>query len=257
MKASSISLWFPSHKYNLGILSKSLRDTISSIADGIEIDIIETYFEDNETFMINCEYDSEENLRYLTKLLHRNFGKSQVKSEVNVGDVLLGRLVNPGSVGFGIFVDIGVRPKQDALLSLIELRNSLTNSKKVATRKIVDLFGFADAFPVECKVNSIDSKNDRIDLSLSDKFSKTQEEWIDLGLQRLIITKYLNYNIESMLNKIGITKYIEEIEHVDPLTTIIVCKKRTRASGLLPILGPKLDSSPVGIFHPNKISLLK
>lgn len=256
MKTNTISLWFPSHKYNLGILSKSLRDTISSIADGIEIDIIETYFEDNETFMINCEYDSEENLRYLTKLLHRTYGRSHVKSEVNVGDVSLGRLVNPGGVGFGIFVDIGIRPKQDALLSLIELRNNLTNSKKVATRKIVDLFGFVDSLPVECKVNSIDSKNDRINLSLSEKFSNTQEEWRESGLQRLIITKYMNFNIEALLNKIGITKYIEEMELVDPLTTIIVCKRRTRASGLLPILGPKLGSSPVGIFHPDKISLL-
>lgn len=256
MKTSIISIWFPNQGINLGLLSKSIRSAITSIAEGIDIDIGETYFEDNETFMINCEYTSDDNLAYLTNLLYRTYGKTCVSSEVNEGDILLGRLVNPGSVGFGIFVDIGIRPKKDALFSLINLRSSLVSSKKIATRKIVESFGFIDTFPIECQVKSVDSKSGRINLSISDNQVKIIDEWNNLGLQRLIITKYLNYNIEGLLNKIGITKYIEELDLVDPLTTIIVCKKRTNANGLLPILGPKIGSSPIGIFNPDKIKLL-
>ena len=89
MKSSTISIWFPNQGINLGLLSKSIRSAISSIAEGIEIEIGETYFDDKETFIINCEYTSDENLSYLTNMLYRTYGKPRVTSDVYEGDILL------------------------------------------------------------------------------------------------------------------------------------------------------------------------
>ncbi|MHA2032621.1 MAG: DUF2110 family protein [Candidatus Kariarchaeaceae archaeon] len=248
-----IELWFPSHNCNLGLLSKSLRESISSISQDLGYSIVSSNFKDDETFVLQGNLETRDNLDYLIQTLYRSFGRKQTKISIEKNDIVRGRLIDPGSVGFGIFIDVGIRPQNDVLMPLRNLRISLANKNKVATRLMVDAYGLVDHFPVELQIEQIDKESKKINVQFSDSQIQEFMSWKNDGLQRLLISKCPNYNLEIILQKLGIDKFIEDIDLLDPLSTIIVCKKRTRASGLLPLLGRKLGSVPIGIFRPDKI----
>ena len=62
-------------------------------------------------------------------------------------------------------------------------------------------------------------------------------------------SKTFKKKVQLALTKTKIMGYVAEIESVDPLSTILYLKRGTRAHGFLPLLGPQLPNSPIGIFR--------
>ena len=71
------------------------------------------------------------------------FGESKKLGEVKEGDIVKGYICSSGKVGFGIFVDIGIKnPYQiDVLIPLFILRKQLVDDKKIKdTTKVLEAF---------------------------------------------------------------------------------------------------------------------
>ncbi|MHA2502334.1 MAG: DUF2110 family protein [Candidatus Kariarchaeaceae archaeon] len=173
-------------------------------------------------------------------------------TDIKKGDTYLGRLVSPGKIGFGIFVDIGLRTssgKQDGLLPLFQLRDDL-DQKSLSTRMIVRDYGLISDLPLEIEIGS-DEDTSKIDLKLTQN-SITFLRDLRQGNDKLLISRTFTSSVQQKIRELDLQAYIEEISEIDPLTTLIHCKRRTNGTGLIPKLGSKLSRAPIGLIRPEK-----
>jgi hypothetical protein len=251
-----IELWFPNYGNNPGILSKILRQEIDKILNNFSARTIKSHYEDFERFVVHYETDEDDYIPYITSSLHSSIGSNYELQELEKDMILKGRMRHPGKVGFGIFVDIGLvhnDQKMDVLLPLYHLKEQLNHS--ISCRKMIKIYGFIDALPLEFSISDIEADGSHPQISL--KFSDTQLEhitqWLKSGNDRLFVTKTFNRDIELAIQAAGLERSVNNIESIDPLTTMITCKERTNGSGIIGKLGNRLPRSPIGIFSPKRI----
>lgn len=251
--SSIVEFWYPNYRNNPGIVSKELRHSIRQTTKHFDVDIGEGYFEGYEKYLLEIDFHNPAYQEYITEQLHQRYGKFHRPHDLAEGDEVLGRMVSPGKVGFGVFVDIGVRrgnKHSDALLPLYQMRDDLALDDH-STREIVKMLGLIDGYPIPVIVDTIEKDpNIKINLRYSKEYINQVNRWAEEDREKMIFTKTLESNINSVVNELELNKYIENITSIDPLTTIITCDAKTNASGLIPKLGARLRNVPIGIFHP-------
>jgi hypothetical protein len=152
-------------------------------------------------------------------------------------------------------VDIGVfSPKiVDATISLHHLQAQLADGRKIALRKIVELFGFCENLPLTVKILSIEEENSRVETMLAEEQLARYRNWARSLLDRLIVLGVPIAEIESALKEAQCSRDIVDIEPLGLFEHAVVCKLGTDAAGLIPQIGRKLPQAAFTVFNPKRI----
>ena len=178
--------------------------------------------------------------------------------ELTEQSTLSGWLIDVGKVGYGLYVDIGIHNPEtiDVLVPLHRLREQLELPRR-SLRQIAKSLLLVDNLPVEVIITSIDRRNLTIEGSLSEQFLDRLDKWMNDEHERLFVFG-ANYSmIERALEKTHHIEDIYEVESIGVHEHVLVCKRSTRASGIIAAIGPKLRGVPMHIFIPREVKAMR
>jgi len=152
-------------------------------------------------------------------------------------------------------IDVGVfQPKiVHATIPLRHLQAQLVDGRKIALRKIVELFGFCEDLPINVKVVHVTKEGSRIEAELSTRQVGKYEVWQESLLDRLIVIGSSRYEVERMLEYAKLNRDVINVEHLGMFEHALTCKLGTDAAGLISKIGRTLKSSKFAVFNPKKI----
>ncbi|NHJ46603.1 MAG: DUF2110 family protein [Asgard group archaeon] len=233
---------------NFQVFKKEFNEALS------DVDVTITSIVFDEYGLVTVELEGEDEIaatNYLTQL----YGRSHDLAQLKAGDIARGYICSSGKVGFGLFVDIGIKEpyKVDALIPLYTLREQLTAGKKLPVRKIINLFSLVNNFPVEIVIEEVSIGLKKIEARFSEKQLELFNKWLDESLDRLIIIGALENEIESTLRRTKHDDDIIEIEKLGWMEYSLACKFNTSAKGLIPEIGRLLPKALFEIFSPGLI----
>jgi hypothetical protein len=168
---------------------------------------------------------------------------------------LKGRITKFGKSKSEIYVDVGVNSPAivDAAISLQSLQAQLADGRKIALKKLVELFGFCENLPINVKVLNIDKDKKRVEATLSEKQLSQYRNWIKSLLDRLIVLGSHENEIKLALGEAGLKRDIIAVEPLGFFEHALTCKFGTDAAGLIAKVGRKLPNASLTIFSPRKI----
>jgi hypothetical protein len=154
-----------------------------------------------------------------------------------------------------LLVDIGVfSPKIiDATISLQYLQAQLVDGRKIAFKKIVELFGFCENLPLTVKILNIDKEKNHVEAMLAEKQLTQYRSWTKSLLDQLIILGSSIYEVRLTLRKAGLNRDVLNVEPLGLFEFAVMCKLGTDAAGLIPKVGKNLRSAAFTVFNPKKV----
>ncbi|MDH5482478.1 MAG: DUF2110 family protein [Candidatus Bathyarchaeota archaeon] len=154
-----------------------------------------------------------------------------------------------------VYVDIGVFSPQvvDAAISLSHMQAQLVDGRKVALRKLIELFGFCENLPLTIKILGVDRKKPHVEAMLSEKQISQYRNWTRSLLDRLVVLKGSFYDVKLALKIAECNRDVVGIETLGLLEYAVVCKLGTDAAGLIPKIGRRLRNASFSVFSPRKI----
>jgi len=154
-----------------------------------------------------------------------------------------------------LYVDLGASSPSivDAAVSLQSLQAQLVDGRKIALRKVVELFGFCENLPLSVKVVNIDREKPHIEAALSEKQLAQFREWMRSLLDRLIVLDVSLDEVKHVLKTAGCSRDVVGIEPLGLFEHAVACKLGTDAAGLIPKVGKNLRNATFSIFNPRKI----
>ncbi len=226
------------------------RDEINEALQNLDVTMKSLSFDDDG--FVTVELEGEDEIvatNYLAKL----FGQSITLDKIKTGDIIKGYICSSGQVGFGLFVDIGIKHPYavDALIPLYTLRDQLATGLKVPVRKIIDDYALINSIPLEIIIEKVNIGVKKIEAKLSPEQLEKFEKWRDEGLERLIVLGAFEDEITEALEKTYHDKDIISIEKLGWMEFILTCKFNTTAKGLIPHLGRALPKAKFEIFSPS------
>jgi hypothetical protein len=153
-----------------------------------------------------------------------------------------------------LYVDIGIISpfSIDAAIPLKRLQVQLVDGRKMALKKIADLFGFVENLPLNIKICSVDKEKSRIEAMLSEKQLALYRSWTKSLLDRLTVLGASFNEIVLASKKTGCNRDVVNIERLGLFENAVVCKLGTDAVGLIPKIGRKLRNANFSIFNPRE-----
>ena len=236
---------------------KTIESQIQSSCEGLKTAI--KVVEETNRGWIRVDVSGEDEVAALN-LLRKEFGAAPVYSKnVEEGGVYDGKIVFSGRSGAEIYVDVGafLPASIDAAVSLQHLQAQLVDGKKLALKRITQLFCFLDNLPMEILIKHVDNKRRSFVAELSEKQVSLISQWTVSNLDRLVVLGTLRRTVENAAKSIGHSRDIVEIERLGMLEHAVVCKLGTSAVGLIPKLGQLIPNAVFGVFSPKEILLLK
>ncbi|NHK32191.1 MAG: DUF2110 family protein [Asgard group archaeon] len=231
---------------------KNFKQELTSTLKELDVSISSIIFDENG--LITVELTGEDEVAAVNYLTHL-YGKAQDLGEIKVGDIVKGYVCSSGKVGFGVFVDIGIKEPYmtDALLPLFNLRKQLFQGQKLPVKKIITLYSLIDNFPLEIQINEVSIGLKKIEAQFSENQLELFERWIEEGLDRLIIIGALEKEITRALERSKHSDDIIAIEKLGWLEFSLTCKFNTSAKGLIPEIGRLLPKATFEILSPGAI----
>lgn len=218
--------------------------------DEIEVEISRIEVDSRHRLKVTVSGSDEE---FAANHLKNTYGECLKPSELQPGAVLKGRLVDVGSVGFGLFVDVGLEEstRLDPLVPLHQIRHQVRADRPL--REISRILCLAEHLPVDVKISHVDTKNQKVEAELGQNTLRQLDEWSLDDHERLLV---FGANQEMIQNALRKTRHINDIyEHnqLGTFETALVCKRSTRASGIVAAIGPRLKGIPIHLFIPSEI----
>lgn len=157
--------------------------------------------------------------------------------------------------GKEIDVDVGILSPESASakVSTSRLQAQLVDGRKIALRKIAELFGFSRNLPLTIKILSVDREGKRLEAELAASQLRQYEEWVKSMLDRLIVLGVPLGDIESALKKENLERDIVSIEALGLFEHAVTCKLGTDAIGLIPKIGRRIQNAVLTAIVPRKI----
>jgi hypothetical protein len=194
---------------------------------------------------------------FVKNYLIGEFGTIMEIDSLSPGQILRGRLRNPDTVNFGIFIDCGIEnPEKDVLYPLFEMRKQLCDGKKISKRQLVNVYGFFEHLPVYIEITKVNKAKQEIECRLAQKTVERIREWIDDDFEMLFSSGQTRKRIKKAIKY---TKHYPDyivIERLGFLETVVFLKKGTSAPGILADIGPHLKNTKFSMFRPIKIKEL-
>ena len=231
-------------------LLESIRYDISCMIKELEVNLL--HFGTDKKGHLTVSLDGPDS-EFIINMLIKDYGSSTTFEKITEGEKFLGSLVDVGKVGYGFYVDIAIvgLSRTDALVPLHRIRDQFGIKKSL--RFLSNSLVLVDNFPVEIKITSIDRTYQKAEAEFTKKTLDRFEAWVHDEHERLLIFGANNNMIKTTLEKSNHLQDIYEIEKLGPFEYALVCKRSTRASGILAAIGPKLQGVPMHLFIPKEI----
>jgi len=167
--------------------------------------------------------------------------------------VLYGRVIFSGRSKLGIFVDIGVFLPEPvyARVPLQRLQGQLVGGKKFSLRRIIELYGLVNNFPLEIRI--VDVSAGEFEAELTEKQSELYSCWIDARTDRLVVLGAPGYKVREAIRRTRLERDVLSVESLGILEHAVVCKLGTDAAGLVPKLGRWLPKASFIRFSPRQV----
>jgi hypothetical protein len=168
---------------------------------------------------------------------------------------LKGYIKNIGKNGGDLSIDVGVfQPKiVHATIELRRLQAQLVDGKKIAFRKIAELFGLCEDLPVSVKVTSLNEEESRIDAELSSKQVRKYTVWRESLLDRLLVLGPALQEVKATIEHAKLERDVIDVEPLGLLEHALTCKLGTDAAGLIPKIGRNLKTAKFVVFNPKAL----
>jgi hypothetical protein len=161
----------------------------------------------------------------------------------------LGKSMNELCLDIGVFEPDNVF----AMIPLQSLQAHLADGRKVALRKLAELYGLHENLPLTIKITDIDKESHHVEAMLSEAQLRRYRDWTKSLLDRLLVLGASLYDVEVALKKADCNREVIRIEPLGLLEHAIVCKLGTDAAGLIPKIGRNLRKVALGVFNPRRI----
>lgn len=182
-------------------------------------------------------------------LLINNYGTPVSIGDLKKGDKIYGRFKDVGGVKFGLFVDAGISSstqKIDALYPLFEMREQLADGKKVSLVNMVRAYGFTENMPVFFEVVKRQVIGSKVWVKLSEESLTWLKEPTKMKKDALFICGTTRRTIKQALTETNHFEDVEEIERIGLLEYRLICRRGTRADGLIPEIGYYFGRAKIG-----------
>ena len=188
----------------------------------------------------------------LGELVGRKFGIAQVElREVENLGVYDG--VITGSTMENLQLDLGVETPKPSIVEvpLAALRAQLTDGKAVPCRDIVENYCLVAGVKISVRITR--KNTDKVEAWLSDEQINRFSDWLQTGLDRILVFDCFKQNLESNIPKANLSRDIISVEPLTFTTQVAACKLGTDAIGLMPKLGAHLRKHELKPFIPKRI----
>jgi hypothetical protein len=192
-----------------------------------------------------------------TSYINKKLGTCPISiKNVNKFSVLKGYISKVDTAKQELKVDVGVfEPKiTQATIPLAYLQAQLADGRKVALKKISEIYGFNENLPLSIKVIRINGEEDEV---LQAELSMEQIEkirlWQQSLLDRLIILGSSLGEIETVLERTRLNRDVIGTEALGMFEHALTCKLGTDATGLIPKIGRYMRNAAFIVFNPKKI----
>lgn len=249
---NTIKLLTKAYGPHRGRLLGFLRSELTRDFGELDVKVLQIHTDRRDHVEVTVQGDdSEFALNHLTN----QYGRCPSPNDITSNTILNGRLIDVGQVGFGIYVDVGIDKSErlDPLLSLYTLRKQVRANKPL--RSIAKTMQLVDYLPVDIRITEADHQNRRIEAELGPDTTTRLDYWIGDDHERLLVFGANQSLIEEALRKSGHMEDIYQFERLGTFEIVLVCKRSTRASGILAAIGPRLRGVPIHLFIPKEIEV--
>jgi hypothetical protein len=170
--------------------------------------------------------------------------------------VLKGYITNLEKSKEELSIDVGIL-KPEIVYATIPLRHlqaQLVDGRKIALRKIAELFGLCEDLPVGVKVSLLNEDESRIDAELSTDHIEKYQVWRESLLDILLVLRLSVDEIKMTLEQAGLDRDIIGVETLGMFEHALTCKLGTDAAGLIPKIGRNLRNAKFAVFNPRRIN---
>ncbi|MEM3695950.1 MAG: DUF2110 family protein [Candidatus Bathyarchaeia archaeon] len=165
-----------------------------------------------------------------------------------------GRITSLNKSKTELYVNIGIAsPIVDATIPLQRLQAQLADGRKIALKKLIELYGFCEHLPIIIKILDINKDKNFIEAMLSESQISKYKKWTKSFLDRLIILGISPLELRLALKRARINRDIINIEPLGLFENAVACKLGTDAVGLIPKIGKILDNATFSVFSPKRI----
>jgi hypothetical protein len=166
-----------------------------------------------------------------------------------------GRIISLNKSRTELYVDIGISSPNivDAAIPIQHLQAQLADGRKIALKKLIELYGFCENLPLTIKILDANKQKSHIEAMLSEKQISHYKKWTKSFLDRLIILGPSLLEVRLALKKARVNRDVVNIEPLGFFENAVVCKLGTDAVGLIPKIGKILRNSTFSVFSPKKI----
>jgi len=231
-------------------LLKTLKTDLERTFANLDVDIVRLGTETRGHVAVDMV---GEDVEFAANVLGLEYGIAPSLDQVSTGFCTRGHLVEVGRVGYGLYVDIGViePARVDALVPLHKLRSHLAMDRPL--RYIARTWVLVNHLPVEVELTNINQTSQTIDAELSKETLARLRRWAEDDHERLIVLGVTRKIMDRALYETGHTSDIYKVESLGAYEYVLVCKRSTRASGILAAIGPALRGVPIHLFIPNEV----
>lgn len=154
-----------------------------------------------------------------------------------------------------LVVDVGVfQPKTvHATIPLSHLQAQLADGRKIALRKIGELFGFCEDLPISIKIVRANEEENQIEAELSTRQVEKYAVWQEALLDRLLVLGATLREVKDALEYAKLNRDVISVESLGMFEHALTCKLGTDAAGLIPKIGRILKNAKFAVFNPKKL----
>ncbi len=232
---------------------KQVDNFLKVIFEGLDVDVKVAGIGTNKWVQVTLSGEDE---AIATNLIRKEIGFCPENLEdVKKFDTLKGYIVGLGKTPDILQVDVGIFQPEiiPATISLQHLQTVLSDGRKLALKKISELYGFCNDLPLNVKINSIDKQRNRLEAGLSNIQLRKFISWQESLLDRLVVLGASSREINKMLSYTGLNRDIIDMEPLGIFEYALTCKLGTDATGLISQVGRYLKNAKFVVFNPRKI----
>jgi len=230
--------------------SHFVRNTLVKQAEGLSV---ESEFS-LEGYWLQIRAKGEDAEAFLN-LLKQGYGEAPA-SRLNLEkwDVVNGFVTGAGRIGYGVYIDIGVRepaPK-DALYPLHRMRAQLADGEAKSSREILDGNALVDYVPLKVVVTELEGEN--ISVELNDEAREQLVSWRKYPFDRVIAVGADRTLVDNAVRASGLQSDIVKVESLSLFVQSLLCKIGTDAPGVIAKIGNRLKGVGLSSYRtPTKL----
>ncbi len=236
-------------------LLTTFKHVLSAQTSELAVELSNFYIDERGRIII--EIDGED-APVVKNLLSKDYGLALNIQDLHVNREYEGHLVDVGRVGYGLYVDIGVAHpcSIDVLIPLYSLR-AATGLQGHSVNSIRRLLCLVDNLPVKVVLRQVNVKKQELTGEFCKSVIERINQWAQDDHERLLVFGITRQMINKALATSGHSSDIIQIDELGPYEFAIVCKRSTRAAGIVTAIGPFLKGVPIHLFVPGEIAVVK